>query len=145
MKVHSWSNYDVELEATCLPIWHNIIWNAHVDLYHGSIIYTMIFVHNARGCVLDNYFYIVSVIVYTSLIMHRYLTLWLKIVLVLNMGVLSGMRHWTIILNGFFNIESAPISVDGEIVCAFWHTRLRGQVSRYLSSTIWYDFGHCFQ
>lgn len=49
----------------------------------------------------------------------RYLTLLLRIVLVLNMGRMSGMRRWTSISSGFFNIESVHISADGATVCVF--------------------------
>lgn len=58
----------------------------------------------------------------------RYLILWLRIALELNMGQPSGMRHWINISNGFFNIESAPIFANGLMVCVFWHTRVHGQV-----------------
>lgn len=46
----------------------------------------------------------------------------------LNMGVMSGMRHWISISNGFLDIESAHIFVDRVKTCVFWHTLVLGLV-----------------
>ena len=50
------------------------------------------------------------------------------------MEVMSGLRHWISILNGYFNIKLVHTSVDGVIACVFWHTHVLGQVQDIFSS-----------
>lgn len=56
---------------------------------------------------------------WVSLAIFRSLIRLLKIVLVLNMEAVNGMKLWICILSGYFNIKSVPTSADGVIACEF--------------------------